>query len=187
MENYFGYTTGSSVYDKRRHLNCVLNVFIFGFDQDVTSDILQKYSSNSRAETAQQLKFYIAMSFSNAAVRCLDYISDDLQLSVEEKNNIFGLIDIFNKEFRSPAGYSKQENQKLLVHMLLMTSFMNEELRNAIVVNAIGGIMKPFFDVNYIIKTFNTLISAIELHTTDLSILDKNTLSKIVNHTIKSI
>lgn len=187
MENYFGYTTGSSLYDNRRHLNCVLNIFILGLEQEVIFDIIQKYSNNSRAETAQQLKFYIAMSFSNAAVRYLDYISDDLELSVEEKNNIFGLIDIFNKEFRSPAGYSKLENQKLLVHMLFATSFMNEELRNTIVVNAIAELMKPFFDINIIIKTFNTLISIIELHITDLSLLDKNTLSKIVNHTIKSI
>lgn len=187
MENYYGYTTGSSAYDKRRHLNCVLNVFIFGLENDVTSEIIKKYSSNSRQETAQQLKFYIAISFSNAAVRCLDYISDDLQLSIDEKNNIFGLVDIFNKEFRSPAGYNNQENQKLLVHMLFMTCFMNEELRNMLVTNAIAGIMKPFFDVSYILKTFNTLISSIELHTTDMAALDRNTLAKIVNHTLKSI
>jgi hypothetical protein len=184
MENFFGINTGSSFYDKRRHLNCVFQFLLGNLDRGTLGEIFKTFQTQTTKITSQQTKFKIAFTFSNASLRCLDFISEDLSLTDDENMKIFGLIDILNPEIKSPAGYKQAENKKLLVHLLFMSCFIPQNSRNNAITNYVGGILKPFFTIDYIVETFNTLISVINQNSYNLMHINKNDFNAIVSKTL---
>lgn len=183
MDNIFGYGSGSSAYDKRRHYNCVLQVFCSGFDRETVVAIHNYISTTKKNDASSYLNFCIATKYSNAAARILSYIKEDLAITQEEIEMI--ITTMFNyKELKTPAGYKTIENTKLLMQMFFATFYMPETIRLNSTTRFVVPIMKSFFDDNYIRKVFSILEKSVNK---DIMTINKDDFSKIINNALKSI
>lgn len=126
-EDFFGYGTCSSTYDCRRHINVIFQLLL-----------MYKLKSNPNV-LVPQLRNILSMPTQQAAEKvCNDILSYDehnyLNLLRERYHlpeldfvKIMSAYGCTLRENKTPAGYSKRQNQELLIQMLNSRYYMQPQ------------------------------------------------------------
>lgn len=124
MENFFGIGTADSFYDKRRHVNAVLMIFLdyHFYASPGYADRLVALLKSPKSEAMMAIDIcndflsYEEHSFMNV-------MREKYGLPEGDFTRIMSAISIRqDKQFRTPASYDKVENTRLLVDMVVALS-----------------------------------------------------------------
>lgn len=131
---FFGYGSCDEQYDIRRHINVILHEFVY----------YRLYGNNQRV-VAQNILYAAKLPIQEAA----EYVCNDI-LTYDEHNFLNILRERYNvpdtdflmimsgrslmdKIIKSPAGYSREQNIRLLVQMSIARYYMKPRDDNALI------------------------------------------------------
>ena len=132
MDDFFGYGTGSSAYDKRRHINVIFQLLM-----------MYKLKVNPSAVIPPLQRALSLPMQQGAEVICNDVLSYDehnyLNL-LRERYHVseFDFTKIMSgygctlPENKTPVGYSLRQNQELLIQMLTARYYMHPQNEEAL-------------------------------------------------------
>lgn len=129
-QTFFGYDSGSNMYDSRRHLNILFTSFIdynlslYNY-QDVGN--IKKAVDMRESDEEAAARFVSQNLLSPQQMRFLRFFKDRYELSDEEFTTILSGISFTSRISKSPAGYTKEENLILLAQLLMATAFIRQE------------------------------------------------------------
>lgn len=129
-QTFFGYDSGSNMYDSRRHLNILFSTFV---DYNLSLDNYQDIDNIKRAVELRESNEEAAARFvsqnllSPQQMRFLRFFKDRYELSEEEFTTILSGISFTSRVSKSPAGYTKEENLILLAQLLMATAFVRQQ------------------------------------------------------------
>ena len=128
-QTFFGYDSGSNMYDTRRHLNILFMNFL---DYNLS---LYNYQDMDKVKRAVELREtdesaaarYVSQNLlSPQQMQFLRFFKDRYQLSDDEFTTILSGISITSKISKSPAGYTKEENLILIAQLIIATAFVRQ-------------------------------------------------------------
>lgn len=188
MENFFGISTGSPFYDKRRHINTIYAEFFEfrlqkegkPFVMNKVVPILQK-DKNERFNSVQnQILTDLEYSF-------LYYLKNRYNLSDDEFITIVAGETHFQREMKTPAGYSLEENYRLLVHMIYATLCVSgyyQTCSKQVLSGFVSSLARQFSGFNASVGTIATLVNECLAkgltNFTDLPKIENYVISKIM-------
>ncbi|MBO7200953.1 MAG: hypothetical protein J6V54_06105 [Bacteroidales bacterium] len=123
MNNFFGFDTANSFYDKRRHINLVyysmMHLRLLSGDNSFIYDVKRIISSNnSSLEKAKMMRMEILTDYENSF---LDYLQKRYNLSDNDYVTILSGESLTNAIVKSPAGYTSIENWELIIQIMYST------------------------------------------------------------------
>lgn len=187
METFFGYGSGSSKFDKRRHINVIFQLLImYKLKVDPNFVILT-------LQRALQLPTKQA-----ADLICNEILSYDehnyLNLLRERyavpKNDFIKIVSGYGctlRENKTPAGYSIRENQELLIQMLNVRYYMRPqnplafEYINSVIASWAGGMRGININQDIFIRYDQLWRKALSLYPTNFQ------LKQVENYIISNI
>lgn len=173
MEDFFGYGTADSFYDRRRHINVIFQLFIF-YKLKISSDVLMsdlKYAL--QLPTLEAAEFVCNNILNRGEHDYLNLLRERYNISDPEFAKImsgYGSSLLVNK---TPAGYTKQQNQRLLVQMLTARCYMepkdNEAIQyiNGVIMGWAGGMDGIIMNESIFIKYDQLWRKALSLYPTN--------------------
>ena len=133
-ENFFGIGTGSSFYDKRRHINIIfieLLSYHFYTDSSVSNRILSiikdpyKSTKEKASDICNDILNYDEHNY-------LNLLRERVQLSEPDFMLIMSGI-VLCQESKYPASYTREQNISLLVEMIVARYYMKPQVNNAFI------------------------------------------------------
>lgn len=169
MENFFGYGSGSALFDKRRHLNTVFFLFA-NYHLIVDSRIGQQIAyhlKNSDMETTAS--FICNDIFSYGEHNSMNLLREKYQIPESDFLQIMGGVGLLERENKTPAGYNRQQNISLLVEMLVSRIYMQPQNTSALqqinnIIATIAHKMLPKFTESEIQAMFDLSMEAMRLY-----------------------
>ena len=177
MEDFFGYNSGSVLFDKRRHLNtlfCLLIHYHFILSNSLVQQIAYYLKNKDRKTTALFISNEI---FSFGEHNYLNLLREKYQIPEDDFLQIMGGIGLLERVNKTPAGYNFQKNISLLVEMLVSRIYMQPQDSNALqqinnIIAHIAHNMSPQFTGEQIQTIFNLSVEAMHLYPNE-SMLDQ--------------
>lgn len=154
---FFGYTTRSSAYDARRHVNFFFNTFVsynMELDPSINSTIRRalKYLNLGNLDmSAQLIASEILTPDQN---KFLEFLKKDKGLSDSEYKTIIAGISFTCEQYRTPAGYREYEHKLLMIQIVISTAFMQPQVQariQAFYENSINSLSR-FLNINTMIS-----------------------------------
>ena len=180
MDNFFGIGTSSSFYDKRRHVNVILMMFLdyHFYATPGFADRLVALLQSSKSE--ERIAFEICndpfLSFDE--LNLLKTIKEKVGLPQSDFDKIMSGVSLrYDKQYRTPAGYDRIENTRLLVDMVVAICYACDDFSSPAFTKMtaeVGGLAKGMkgisFDQTKFERLFNLTFEAqrIYQYTTEL-------------------
>lgn len=130
---FFGLGTCDSFYDKRRHINLVfmemMSYYLYSdasFSKQISSIVGNRYKS-----TEQKASDICNDILSHNEHNFLNLLRERYNISEEDFTIIMSGVALEDREFKSPAGYSRENNITLLVQMIVARYYMSPQVSSA--------------------------------------------------------
>lgn len=154
---FFGYTTRSSAYDARRHVNLFFNTFVsynMELDPSINSTIRRalKYLNLGNLDMSAQL--IASEGLTPDQNKFLEFLKKDKGLSDSEYKTIIAGISFTCEQYRTPAGYREYEHKLLMIQIVISTAFMQPQVQariQAFYENSINSLSR-FLNINTMIS-----------------------------------
>lgn len=164
MENFFGISSGSSLFDKRRHVNTIYNEFFqFRYKREGEKNfIVNKLIPILEEDRNERYRIIAQSILSDYEYSFLCYLMRRYNLSEDEFVTIIAGETHFNDSMRTPASYSLVENYRLLIHMIYATILVPEYYQsctNQVLLGFVTDIAKQFKGINTSLGIIATLIN----------------------------
>ncbi len=169
MENFFGYNTGSTLFDKRRHLNTVFCLFA-NYHLILDSRIGQQIAYHLENSDTETIASFICNDiFSYGEHNFMNLLREKYQISESDFLQIMGGVGLLERENKTPAGYNRQQNISLLVELLVSRIYMQPQNTNALqkinnIIATIAHKMSPKFSESEIQAIFDLSMEAMHLY-----------------------
>lgn len=186
MENFFGYNSGSTLFDKRRHLNTVFCLFA-NYHFILNNRVGQQIAYYLKNKDREAIALFICNEiFSFGEHNYMNLLREKYQVLENDFLQIMGGVGLLERENKTPAGYNRQQNISLLVEMLVSRIYMQPQNPNALqqINNIIANIaynMSPQFTKREIQAIFNLSMEAMRLYP------NENMLNQIEQYVIKRL
>lgn len=154
-KTFFGYTTGSSMYDGRRHLNYFFVHFV-SYNTAINHSLIPH--GRKLLETLKKRNLSKAYSIcvnellTPIQKRFLENLKNRKGLTNDEYTTILSGISLSESIVRTPAGYSKLENKRMFIHCIVATMFMQPQIQ---------GTINEFYTGSF--QTFSVFLSTDEM------------------------
>lgn len=189
-KTFLGYTTGSSAYDGRRHVNYFLVHFV-SYNTAIDSSLIPYGRTLLDALRSQ--------NFNKAYDICVNHLLTPIQkrfleclkrkkgLTQDEYTTILSGISLTESIMRTPAGYSKVENKRMFIHNVVATMFMQPQVQYATneFYNGCFKTFSVFLSTNEMMNILRTTQSVCENYSTVDSVL--NNLSSIESQVLSRV
>lgn len=163
MENFFGISSGSSLFDKRRHINTIYAEFFeFRLQKEGQPFVMNKLVpilQKGKNERFNDIQNHI---LSDLEYSFLYYLKNRYNLSDDEFITIIAGENHFQRETKTPAGYSLEENYRLLVHMIYATLCVSEYYQSCskqVLSGFVSSLARQFSGFNTSIGTIIALVN----------------------------
>ncbi len=132
-EDFFGYGSCDSRYDTRRHINVIFQELILYklyYDQALTAKCILYADSLSPQQAAE---YFCNDVLSYDEHNYLNLLRLRYSLSEQDFMQIMSGRSLHDKVIKTPAGYDKEQNIRLLVQMTIARYYMTPRNENALV------------------------------------------------------
>ena len=132
-ESFFGYGSGDSQYDTRRHINVIFHeLMYYKLYLDLTSTIeCIKYADSLPLQQAAEYICNDVLSYDEH--NYLNLLRSRYGLSEEDFIQIMSGRSMHDKLVKTPAGYDREQNIRLLVQMTIARYYMTPRDENSLV------------------------------------------------------
>lgn len=131
IENFFGYGSASSAYDKRRHINVILQLLLMYKLKQNPGFIIPKLQCALRLPTQQAAELICNDVLTYDEHNYLNLLRERYNLPDSDFTKIMSGCGCTLAENKTPAGYSQRQNQELLIQMLNSRYYMKPQDANA--------------------------------------------------------
>jgi hypothetical protein len=187
---FFGYTTRSSAYDARRHVNFFFNAFV-SYNMEVNPSIsstigkaMKFFNLGNIVMAAQYITSEVLTPDQN---KFLEFLKKDKGLSDDEYKTIIAGISFTCEQYRTPAGYREYEHKLLMVQIAIATAFMQPQIPNktqAFYENSIRSLSR-FLQVDTMISIVQKTNKVAASYTSANALI--NNLHKIENEVLRTM
>ena len=125
MENYFGLGTGSSYYDKRRHVNAIFMIMA-DYHFHATPGFSDRLISVIKSGVSETMRTNIIANeiLSRDELNFLNIVREKTNLPSDDFERIISGISLYDPQYKTPAGYDRVQNTRLLVDMIVAVYIM---------------------------------------------------------------
>lgn len=125
MENFFGIGLANSFYDKRRHVNAILMIILdyHFYATPGFADRLVALLQSPKSEERKAFEMCNDPFLSFDELNFIKTVKEKVGLPQGDFNRIMSGISLFDKQYKTPAGYGRIENTRLLVDMIVALSY----------------------------------------------------------------
>lgn len=138
-EDFFGYGSGSSTYDKRRHINVIFQLFIMYKLKVNQSALATKLQYALRLPMQQAAEYVCNEILSYDEHNYLNLLRERYNLPISDFTKIMSAYGCTLQENKTPAGYNTRQNQELLVQMINARYYMQPQ--NPMAFNYINSVI----------------------------------------------
>ena len=155
MDNFFGIGTGSPFYDKRRHVNVILMMFLdyHFYATPGFADRLIALLQSSKSEDRIALEICNDPFLSFDELNFLKTIKEKVGLPQSDFDKIMSGISLrCDKQYKTPASYGRVENTRLLVDMIVALSYACNNFSSSAFTKMtaeIGGLAKGMNGISF--------------------------------------
>lgn len=172
MENFFGIGSGSSNYDKRRHINVIFMEIVsyhFYADPGYADRLVRvlKTDNNIYSRSSTICNSFLTYNEHNY----LNLLRERYNISDLDFTTILSGIGVMDNVTKSPAGYGQRENTALLVQMVVAIESMTSNFGSQAVteitkmIGSMGLGMKGIsFDQAKFNRLFDLTFKAMEIY-----------------------
>lgn len=133
MEDFFGYGSCDSKYDNRRHINVIFHEMIYYrlyVDQNLMIQCI-RYADSLPIRQAAEYMCNDVLSYNEH--NYLNLLKERYGLNEEDFVQIISGRSLHDKLIKTPAGYDREQNIRLLVQMAIARYYMTPRSENALV------------------------------------------------------
>lgn len=132
LEEFFGYGTCDSKYDTRRHINVIFHEFIY-YKLYYDSNLIAQCIRYADSLDLQQAAEYICNDvFTYDEHNYLNLLRERYHMSDADFVQIMSGRSLHDKLLKTPAGYDKEQNIRLLVQMTFACYYMTPRDDNSL-------------------------------------------------------
>ena len=131
IDNFFGYGSASSEYDKRRHINVIFQLLLMYKLKQNPGFVIPKLQRALQLPTQQAAEFICNEVLSYDEHNYLNLLRERYNIPVSDFTKVLSGYGCTLPENKTPAGYSQRQNQQLLVQMLNARYYMQPQDANA--------------------------------------------------------
>lgn len=133
LEDFFGYGSSSSQFDKRRHINVVFHEMIYYrlyYDQATTVQCIRYADSLPLLQAAE----YICNDvLTYEEHNYLNLLRERYHVNDDDFTQILSGRSLHDKLIKTPTGYGREQNIRLLVQMTVARYYLKPRDNNALV------------------------------------------------------
>ena len=131
MDNFFGYGTASSAYDKRRHINVIFQILMMYKLKVNPNSVIPPLQRALRLPVQQAAEVICNDILSYDEHNYLNLLRERYGISESDFTKIMSGYGCTLRENKTPAGYSTRQNQELLIQMLNARYYMRPQKAEA--------------------------------------------------------
>ena len=120
MNNFFGFNTGSSAYDKRRHLNLIYHEFMY-FKLLENQSIAMAVKNVMAKSINERYNIFLASILNKYESNFLYYLKNRYQVIDADFETIIAGETFKYGEVKTPAGYNQEQDWRLVIQMIYAT------------------------------------------------------------------
>lgn len=126
-EDFFGYGSASSAYDKRRHINVIFQILLMYKLRNNQSSLMPKLQYALRLPMQQAAEYVCNEILTYDEHNYLNLLRERYNLPVSDFTKIMSGYGCTLRENKTPAGYTTRQNQELLIQMLNARYYMRPQ------------------------------------------------------------
>ena len=130
-EMFFGYGSGESFYDKRRHINVIFQLLMMYKLKAIPSIVIPQFQQASRMPVQEAAELVCNDILTYSEHNYLNLLRERYCLNDTDFTKIMSGYGCTFQVNKTPAGYNKRQNQELLVQMLNSRYYMRPQDANA--------------------------------------------------------
>jgi len=127
IEEFFGYGSASSAFDKRRHINVIFQLLLMYKLKVNPNSLIIKIQRALQLPTQQAAELICNDVLSYDEHNYLNLLRERYDVPVSDFTKVMSGYGCTLRENKTPAGYSVRENQELLVQMLNARYYMRPQ------------------------------------------------------------
>lgn len=127
IEDFFGNGSGSSVFDKRRHINVIFQLLMMYKLKVDSNSVIPTLQRALKLPTQQAAELICNNVLSYDEHNYLNLLRERYDVPVNDFTKIMSGYGCTLRENKTPAGYSVRENQELLIQMLNARYYMRPQ------------------------------------------------------------
>ena len=130
-EMFFGYGSGESFYDKRRHINVIFQLLMMYKLKSIPSIVIPQLQQALRMPVQEAAELVCNDILTYSEHNYLNLLRERYCLNDADFTKIMSGYGCTLQVNKTPAGYNKRQNQELLVQMLTSRYYMRPQDANA--------------------------------------------------------
>lgn len=130
-DNFFGYGSASSEFDKRRHINVIFQLLLMYKLKQNPGYVVPKLQRALQLSTQQAAEFICNEVLSYDEHNYLNLLRERYNIPASDFTKVLSGYGCMLPENKTPAGYSQRQNQELLIQMLNARYYMQPQDANA--------------------------------------------------------
>ena len=142
MNNFFGFNTGSSAYDKRRHLNLIYHEFMY-FKLLENQSIAMAVKNVMAKSINERYNIFLASILNKYESNFLYYLKNRYQVPDADFETIIAGETFKYGEVKTPAGYHQDQDWRLVIQMIYATVLTGSNMQ-PYVQNVVQSYIFPF-------------------------------------------